>query len=371
MISLSFNTTGMGTQFCLDDGKNKFFLETEFSKHSETFFPLLEKFLNEHNTKIEDVDILGICVGPGSFTGIRIGLSVVKMFSYVLKAKCIQVNALEVLAYNIFDNLKTGDFVCSIINAGSENLYYQVFKKEDNFFSEVTSPRVCSFVQFEKIKQKLDAQYVYYDNNEQKYDFISLNNKKQNFSAKSLGQAISKKIERKQFIPYKNISPLYLRFSQAEQITADGLSIFKASIDNLNDIVELEKNADLDDVAWNEQSIKESFKNQSFGCLMANISGTNVGYISYMDLGDEFEILRIVVAKKARFKGVGIKLLNYLFQLGKESEKTSVVLEVNEFNYSALLLYEKLGFCEVGKRSKYYHNKFDGIIMRKFLEEWW
>ena len=94
MKVLSFNTTGSGTEFCLQKDDEMFFLETEFSKHSETFFPLLDNFLKQNDTDLKDVDVFGVVVGPGSFTGIRIGLSVVKMFSYVFQKKCVAVNAL-------------------------------------------------------------------------------------------------------------------------------------------------------------------------------------------------------------------------------------------------------------------------------------
>ena len=124
MISLAFNTTGMGTQFCLQKDSKKFYLETEFSKHSETFFPLLDAFLKENKVELNQIDVFAVCNGPGSFTGIRIGLSVIKMFAYVFQKPCISVTALDVLAYNIFDKLQNGDMVCSIINAGSQNLYY-------------------------------------------------------------------------------------------------------------------------------------------------------------------------------------------------------------------------------------------------------
>ncbi len=370
MNSLSFNTTGMGTQFCLQKGEEKFYLETEFSKHSETFFPLLDNFLKENKIELKDIDVFAVCCGPGSFTGIRIGLSVIKMFSYVYQKPCVCVTALEVLAYNIFDKLKNGDMVCSIINAGSQNLYYEIFKKEGDRLEEITSPKVCTFSQFNIIKEKLDAEYVYYDNNEKKYDFVVFQNKKQSFSAKSLGLVVSKKISSKQFVSYKEIYPLYLRISQAEQLSQnEETQIVEASVDDVESIEKLEQNSDLDDIPWNKNAIAESFKNTSYKCFIAKQKDENLGYLAVMDLGDEYEILRIVVGKKARFKGVGTGLLKYLFAKAKMEEKTSIVLEVNKYNYSALLLYEKLGFCNVGNRKNYYHGKIDGFIMKKYLEE--
>lgn len=370
MNSLAFNTTGMGTQFCLQKGTKNFFLETEFSKHSETFFPMLDQFLHQNKMTLKNIDVFAVCCGPGSFTGIRIGLSVIKMFAYVFQKPCITVTALEVLAYNIFDKLKSGEMVCSIINAGSQNLYYEVFKKVGSSLEEVTSPKVCTFMQFEKIKEKLDAEFVYYDNNEKKYDFVVFKNKKQNFSAKSLSVAVQQKIEKNEFTAYKEIMPLYLRTSQAEQCAQnDEIDFAVGNKYDVDEISKLEQNSDADDIPWNKKSIMESFDNKSYRCFLAKQKGEIVGYVSALDLGDEYEILRIVVSKRARFKGIGTKLLKHLFKQAKEEEKSSIVLEVNQFNYSALLLYEKLGFCSVGNRKNYYHGKFDGFIMKKYLEE--
>ncbi len=370
MISLSFNTTGQGTEFCLEKNGQSYFLETEFSKHSETFFPLLDDFLRNHKTKLEDIDVFGVCVGPGSFTGIRIGLSVAKMFAYVFQKPCVCVTSLEVLAYNIFDNLKVGEKVCSIINAGSQNLYYQIFRKDGNSLTSLTSPKVCSFSQFSVIKEKLDSKIIYYDNDEKKYDIIELENYKQKFSAKSLLNATLSHIQNKKQLSYKEVMPIYLRVSQAEQLfIKDEIVITKGSEKDIESIIMLEGNADSDDLAWNEKAIKESFQNSNYKCFLAQTKNEVVGYVGVMDLGDEYEILRIIVSKKARAKGVGTKLLTHLFNIAKEEEKKSVVLEVNTLNYTAMLLYEKLGFCVVGNRKNYYHNKLDGLIMRKFLEE--
>lgn len=364
MKILSFNTTGVGTEFALNlDGEKKF-LELEFSKHSETFFPLLEKFLIENKTDFNDLDCFGVVVGPGSFTGIRIGLSVAKMFSYVSSKPCAVVNALQVLAYNIFKQKKTCK-ICSVINAGAGNLYYQLF---DENVQEITSPRICTFSQFEKIKEKFqDIQILYYDNNEKKFACQMLEEFKSVFSAESLDLCVNAKVAQKDFTPYKEITPLYIRNSQAEKVVLDedGFKIIRGTKDDLKDILVLEESSSLDDLSWNENSLKQSFENESFKCyIITNKTGV-IGYISFVDLQDEYEILRIIVSPKVRCQGAGQKLLEFLSQLAKKNGAEDIVLEVNEFNFSAILLYEKMGFKVVGKRPKYYHKGQDGFIMKK------
>ena len=87
--------------------------------HSEKVLPLLDEMLKESNTNISEVDELVVCTGPGSFTGIRIGVSLVKGMAQALKRKVIGVTALEGLL-----GKKEGN-VCAIIDARHDNVYAQ------------------------------------------------------------------------------------------------------------------------------------------------------------------------------------------------------------------------------------------------------
>ncbi len=367
MNSLSFNTTSAGTQFCLQKDEKMFVLETEFSKHSETFFPLLDEFLAKNQITLDDIDVFGVVVGPGSFTGIRIGLSVIKMFAYVKQAKCVAVNALEVLAYNNFTQSKTGEIVCSAINAGAENLYYQLFKKTENSFKPLIKPKLCSFAQFEEIKSKLGkVTFCYYDDKKQGAPHPWLDKFLQNQTANALGECVKKQIETKNFVDFHNIIPLYLRSSQAEKIVFNKFNVLKANKQNVSQILELENIAE-DGMAWSETALIQSFENPNFSCFLLKQNEEILGYVSTMNAVDEFEILRIVVKPEARNQGVAQNLLKFLFETAKQNKISSIVLEVNEFNFSAQLLYEKMGFEIVGKRTNYYKEGQDGFVMRKVL----
>ena len=72
--------------------------------HSETLMPLIKQLLNECELSLNDIDLLVSDIGPGSFTGIRIGVSTCKAFSDSLNIPCVGVSSLEVLAYNIKDD---------------------------------------------------------------------------------------------------------------------------------------------------------------------------------------------------------------------------------------------------------------------------
>ena len=66
--------------------------------HSENLMPLIDELLKRNNILLKDIDLIAVCVGPGSFTGIRIGISSIKAISEVYNIPIASVTSLEVLA---------------------------------------------------------------------------------------------------------------------------------------------------------------------------------------------------------------------------------------------------------------------------------
>ncbi len=85
-----------------EDGKELSY-EISFEKktHSETFMPLVERVLKASGKSWKDIDAIASTVGPGSFTGIRIGLSAVKGMSLALNIPCISVSSTKALAASV------------------------------------------------------------------------------------------------------------------------------------------------------------------------------------------------------------------------------------------------------------------------------
>jgi len=123
MNILSVNTSNKVASVSLfNDSK---LLNEKFSDdqktHSEKLLPIIDILLKEENISIEDIDLFIVSVGPGSFTGIRIGVSMVKGMAQALNKKVIPVTSLEGL-------IEMGDSenVCAIINARHGNVYSQI-----------------------------------------------------------------------------------------------------------------------------------------------------------------------------------------------------------------------------------------------------
>ncbi|MCR4688827.1 MAG: tRNA (adenosine(37)-N6)-threonylcarbamoyltransferase complex dimerization subunit type 1 TsaB [Saccharofermentans sp.] len=82
-----------------EDGRELAYrLSFETKTHSETFMPLVDEVMKEAGIKYSDIDVYAVTTGPGSFTGIRIGLSAVKGMALATGAKCIGLSSTESLA---------------------------------------------------------------------------------------------------------------------------------------------------------------------------------------------------------------------------------------------------------------------------------
>lgn len=95
MKTLLIDTSCENLLVILLDGDNRIVKKVEnISTHSTMLLPVINEI-----TDLSDIDYFGVCVGPGSFTGIRIGVSTIKAFIYALNKKAVSVSSLEILSY--------------------------------------------------------------------------------------------------------------------------------------------------------------------------------------------------------------------------------------------------------------------------------
>lgn len=113
--------------------------------HSERLMTEIEHCLKQSGIKISDIDVFAVATGPGSFTGLRIGLSTVKGFSYATGKPIVSVPTLEALAWN-FPCSKYP--VCTMLDARKKEVYAALFKWEENNFTRLISERAAKPEEF-------------------------------------------------------------------------------------------------------------------------------------------------------------------------------------------------------------------------------
>ncbi len=114
---------------------------------------------------------------------------------------------------------------------------------------------------------------------------------------------------------------------------------------------------------WNYNILKSELENTNSKYIVAKLNNEIVGFAGIINTLDQMEITNIVVRKDMRNQGIGNTLLNELIKLTIASKMNTIFLEVNSNNLSAIRLYEKNGFKQVGLRKKYYNNTDDAILM--------
>ena len=98
--------------------------------HSENLMPLVDELLKRNQLKVEEIEMLACCVGPGSFTGIRIGVASMKPIAEVLNIKIASVTSLETLAKNVENSQK--EKIVSLIDARNNQVYCGIFDNNYN-----------------------------------------------------------------------------------------------------------------------------------------------------------------------------------------------------------------------------------------------
>lgn len=142
--------------------------------------------------------------------------------------------------------------------------------------------------------------------------------------------------------------------------------IRRMRIDDAPVIAELEKQCFSD--PWSEKSIASEAENPLSYWLIAEVDGNVAGYVGSQTVLDAADMMNLAVSPAYRRQGIGQALVDALVDHLRTNGVIALLLEVRVSNAQAIALYNKLGFEQVGRRPKYYHNpREDALILRKEL----
>ena len=156
MLILAFESSAKAASAALvKDGR----LISQYSQcsgltHSRTLLPMGEDMLKNAELKLSDVDLIAVAHGPGSFTGIRIGVSMVKGLAWAGEKPCVGVSTLEALAWH---GLAAGGYVCPVMDARRNQVYNAIFKIENGRPVRVTEDRPIALSELAEEIRALDA----------------------------------------------------------------------------------------------------------------------------------------------------------------------------------------------------------------------
>lgn len=137
---------------------------------------------------------------------------------------------------------------------------------------------------------------------------------------------------------------------------------------HIDGILEIERQSFLGD-SWTRGMFESELENRISAFIVGidEESGDVAAYGGMWVIADIAEITNIAVSPALRGLGIGEKTLSLLIDICREQNLSEINLEVRDGNEAAIRLYQKHGFEAVGRREKYYNNKFDAILMTKKL----
>lgn len=128
--------------------------------------------------------------------------------------------------------------------------------------------------------------------------------------------------------------------------------------------------ANFDDF-WNINTLRSELSKSDINTIyfVATDNCNILGFIGALRIIDELNIMNIAVRKDLRRCGIGSALLDFLIKYAVYQKDNSITLEVNEKNTSAIKLYKKYNFKQIGLRKKYYNNTDNAILMTLYLNK--
>ena len=212
-IILNIETSSKNCSVCLSSKGNlvtSFDLEDEAYRHSELLTSSIQNILSENNLDVSSLSAVSVGIGPGSFTGLRIGFSVAKGLCYPHNIDLIGISSLKIIANSV---VKENKNIISLIK-DKGNHYY--LSKYSNDLKEMVEPKI-KLIDRDYIFNILDDNSVIVVNTDESNEFISdlVNEKiqviKRTISSIDMISLSHKSLEEKKFEDIAYIEPMYVK----------------------------------------------------------------------------------------------------------------------------------------------------------------
>lgn len=145
MLVLGIDTSGKTASACLYDTETENFLaeSTLYTQktHSQVIMPMVKDIICQTGKTMSDIDRIAVANGPGSYTGLRIGVAGVKAMCFALDCKCTGVSTLEGLAYN---NVAFHGRICAVMKARGELVYTCSYQSDGYSLKPLCEEKIIS-----------------------------------------------------------------------------------------------------------------------------------------------------------------------------------------------------------------------------------
>lgn len=223
ILAIDTSATAASVALC-DENKliGEFFINTKLT-HSRTLMPMVENLLSNTNMQTSDITAIAVNCGPGSFTGVRIGVAAAKGLAFADDLPCIEVSTLESLAYNM---QSAKGIICSVMDARCSQVYNALFKCNGAKPERICDDRALSITELcdelkgfnERIILVGDGAELCYNAMKELLQNVVLAPTSVRFQrASSTAEIALKKFNNNELLSPAQLMPVYLRLPQAER----------------------------------------------------------------------------------------------------------------------------------------------------------
>ena len=221
MLILGFESSAKAASvaICRDGKLISQYSQTSGLTHSRTLLPMAEDMLKNAELSMKDVDALAVAQGPGSFTGIRIGVSTVKGLAWALDKPCVGVSTLEAMAWH---GIAAGGYICPVMDARRNQVYNALFEIVEGKPVRLTEDRPIALAELiEEVKALSAPVFLVGDGADITEKFfkqqgVACRKAPENLMWQSAWGVCMAALE-KPFGSTDELLPVYLRLSQAER----------------------------------------------------------------------------------------------------------------------------------------------------------
>ena len=173
MLILAFESSAKPASVALlRDGKLlSVYTQCSQLTHSRTLLPMGEDMLKNAELTLGDVDLIAVAHGPGSFTGVRIGVSMVKGLAWAADKPCVGVSTLEAMAWH---GLAAGGLICPVMDARRSQVYNALFRIGDGRPVRLTEDRPIALTELaEELRAYSESVFLVGDGAELSFRVLS------------------------------------------------------------------------------------------------------------------------------------------------------------------------------------------------------
>jgi tRNA threonylcarbamoyladenosine biosynthesis protein TsaB len=221
MLTLAFESSAKAASVALcEDGRLiSQVIQCSGLTHSRTLLPMAEDLLKNAETEMKQIDCFAVAQGPGSFTGIRIGIATVKGLAWAADKPCIGVSTLAAMAWN---GVAAGGLICAVMDARRSEVYNALFRIEDGRPVRLCPDRAISLSALtEELRERGEAPFLVGDGTELASAFFREQHLDHCVPPENVrwqnAWGVAMEAAGKELCTSQELLPVYLRLSQAER----------------------------------------------------------------------------------------------------------------------------------------------------------